>query len=355
MTETQLAVVFKGPGEISYEERPVPKIEGPDDVLIKSFGSCICGSDVEMMAVPQKHPCKPDVIFGHEFSGQVVAVGSGVTKLSPGNKVIVDSHAPCGRCDNCLAGLPEACEKVFLGPETGFEGQALTMGVFADGGLTSYLVVPQTSLYKVGPDTRPEEMALAESLAACAYAIEKLTPHVGDTAAILGAGPCGLMFTALLKASGCRQIIVSEPIEYRRRLALELGATSVVNSDEENAVDVIMRETDGAGVDIAIEAVGGLIEDCIEAVRPRGKVLQYGHDETVEPEIKVGILLKKEVEIHGGFLGKYYIRKVAQIISSGLLPLDKILTHTIPASKYHEALELAESRQCGKVFVSMDL
>ena len=94
--------------------------------------------------------------------------------------------------------------------------------------------------------------------------------------------------------------------------------------------------------------------DCIEYVRPRGKVLQYGHDELVRPEIPVGTLLKKEVEIHGGFLGKYYMRKVGQIIEDGVLPLEKILTHVIPASRYKEAIELASSYQCGKIFVSID-
>ena len=118
---------------------------------------------------------------------------------------------------------------------------------------------------------------------------------------------------------------------------------------------VVSEETEGLGVDHCIEAVGPLIQDCIDYVRPRGKVLQYGHDELARPQIEVGTLLKKEVELHSGFLGKYYMRKVGQIIESGILPLEKILTHVIPASRYQEALDLAASYQCGKIFVSMNL
>lgn len=354
MPNMQKAVIYKGPGEFAYEERPVPEIESGDDVKIKLYGNAVCGTDVNIFATPQKHPCKKDIIFGHEFCGEVVEVGAQVDKVKPGDKVIVDPHGPCGHCDNCLAGLPESCDAVFLGPDSEFEGQALSMGVFADGGLTKYAVLPQKLVYKVGAETKPELMGMAEPLAGCGYALEKLNVHVGDTACVLGAGPIGLMFVALLKASGCRKIIVSEPIEYRRNKALEVGATRVVNPENEDVGKAILEETDNLGVDHCIEAVGDLLPDCIKYVRPRGKVLQYGHDETVLPQIDVGVLLKKEVEIHGGFLGKYYMRKVGQIIESGVLPLDKILTHVIPASRFKEAMDLAASYQCGKIFVSID-
>lgn len=350
----QKAIIYKGPGKFAYEERPIPQIQHEDDVKIKIYGCAICGTDVNIFAIPQKHPCKPDIIFGHEFCGEVAEVGSNVTEVKPGDKVIIDPHGPCGHCPSCLAGLPEACEHVYLDAASGFEGQALTMGVFADGGLTNYAVLPKKCVYKVGKDAKPELMGMAEPLAGCGYALEKLNVHVGDTACVLGAGPIGLMFIALLKASGCRKILVSEPIEYRRKKALEIGATRVINPNSEDVGAIVMEETEDLGVDHCIEAVAGLTPDCINYVRPRGKVLQYGHDETAHPELPLGTLLKKEVELHGGFLGKYYMKKVGQIIESGILPLDKILTHVIPASRYQEAIDLASSYQCGKVFVSID-
>ena len=278
MANMQKAIVYKGPGEFAYEDRPIPEIKDRNDVKIKSYGCAVCGTDVNIFATPQKHPCKPDIIFGHEFCGEVAEVGEGVTDLKPGDKVVIDPHGPCGECDNCLAGLPEACQHVS------------SRGVFADGGLTNYVVLPKQYCYKVAPETKPELMGVAEPLAGCGCALEKLNVHVGDTACVLGAGPIGLMLV-----------------------------------------------------------------DCVYLVRPHGKVLQFGHDELARPEFPVAELLKNEIEVYGGYLGKYYMRKVAQIIESGILPLDKIVTDVIPASRYQEALDLAASRQCGKVFVSMDL
>lgn len=343
MAKMQKAIVYKGPGHFAYEDRPIPEIQNKNDVKIKSYGCSICGSDINIFAVPQRHPCAPDIIFGHEFCGEVVEVGADVTNLKPGDKVVIDPHGPCGKCDNCLAGLPEACQNVSC------------CGVWTDGGLTNYVVMPAQFCYKVAPETKPELMGVAEPLAGCGCALEKLNVHVGDTACVLGAGPIGLMFIALLKANGCRKIIVSEPIEHRRELALKIGATRVVNPDTEDLVKIVKEETDGLGADHCVEAVASMLTDCVPLVRPHGKILQFGHDELSHPEFPVAELLKNEIEVYGGYLGKYYMRKVAQIIESGILPLDKIVTDVIPASRYQEALDLAASRQCGKVFVSMDL
>ena len=335
------SIIYKGPGEFAIEDRPEPFIKNPDDVKIKVLAVAICGTDINIFATPQKHPSRPGIIFGHEFCGQVVDVGSAVTNLKPGDKVIVDPHGPCGYCDACLAGWPERCENLYL-TEPGLEGQANGMGVFKDGGLTSYTIIPNKFAYKIADDTPAELMALAEPLECCGYSIEKLNIHVGDTVCVLGAGPIGQLYTALAKANGASKIIVSEPIEYRRKKALEIGATRVVDPNVENIAQVCMEETGGIGVDHCIEAVAAMLMDAIECVRARGKVLQCGHDEITVAPVRVGEVLKKEVEIHGAFLGKYYMAKVARIIESGLLPLDKIVTHTFPIDEYGKAQPLKE-------------
>ena len=108
MAKMQKAIVYKGPGHFAYEDRPIPEIKDKNDVKIRSYGCSVCGTDVNIFATPQKHPCKPDIIFGHEFCGEVAEVGEGVTNLKPGDKVVIDPHGPCGECENCLAGLPES-------------------------------------------------------------------------------------------------------------------------------------------------------------------------------------------------------------------------------------------------------
>ena len=98
MAKMQKAIIYKGPGKFAYEERPIPEIKDKNDVKIKSYGCSICGTDVNIFATPQRHPCKPDIIFGHEFCGEVVEVGENVTSVKPGDKVVIDPHGPSGDC-----------------------------------------------------------------------------------------------------------------------------------------------------------------------------------------------------------------------------------------------------------------
>ncbi|MDL2234712.1 alcohol dehydrogenase catalytic domain-containing protein [Christensenellaceae bacterium OttesenSCG-928-L17] len=344
------AIIFKSPGVYAYEERPKPEIKKPDDILLKILGVGICGTDLHILMNPPMHPAQPDIIFGHEFCGQVEAVGSAVTGLRPGDKVIVDPHPPCGYCDNCRSNRPEMCENLFLHGE-GIEGQAATRGIFQDGGLTDYAVIPAGSAYKIHPDTPFQHMALAEPLSCTGYGIEKLKMQAGETVCILGAGPIGQLFVALAKANGATKIIVSEPHQYRREKALRCGATRVVDPTKENLKKVCLEETGGLGVDHCIEAVGQFLMTAIDMVRTGGKVLMFGHDETAAPPIKLGELVKKEVEVHGCFLGKYYFEKAARIIESGILPLDEIATHVLPLSRYEEGLELLRNGQALKVIM----
>ncbi|MDL2259206.1 alcohol dehydrogenase catalytic domain-containing protein [Eubacteriales bacterium OttesenSCG-928-K08] len=344
------AIIFKRPGEFAYEERPIPEIKNPTDIRLKILGVGICGTDLHILMDPPMHPAEPGIIFGHEFCGQVESVGSAVVNLKPGDKVIVDPHPPCGYCDNCRSNRPEMCENLFLHGE-GIEGQAATRGIFKDGGLTSYAVIPAGSAYKIAQDTPFARMALAEPLSCTGYGIEKLKIQAGETVCILGAGPIGQLFTALAKANGATKVIVSEPHQYRREKALECGATRVVDPTKEDLKAICLEETNGIGVDHCIEAVGQFLMTAIDMVRTGGKVLMFGHDESAAPPIKLGELVKKEVEVHGCFLGKYYFEKVARIIESNILPLDVIASHVLPLSKYQEGLDLLRAGKALKVIM----
>lgn len=345
------AIIYKRPGVYAYEERPKPTIQNPDDVLIKVLGVGICGTDLHILMDPQLHPAKPDIIFGHEYSGEVVEVGSKVDWLKPGDKVIVDPHPPCGNCQHCRSDRPEMCTTLYCQQGTPYFEHGLTRGLFQDGALTSYTCVPAHSVFKIAKDTPYELAALAEPLSCVGYAIEKLNIQVGDSVCILGAGPMGLLFASMAKANGATRIIVSEPHEYRRNKALKCGATHVVNPLEEDVKQACLDQTDGLGVDCCIEAVGHLLQDAIDMIRPNGKVLMFGHDETARPPIRLGDIVRKEAQIYGGFLGKYYFEKTARIIESGILPLEEIVTHTLPLSKYEEGLELLRAGKALKVVI----
>ena len=167
---------------------------------------------------------------------------------------------------------------------------------------------------------------------------------------MLSAG-MGLLFAAMAKANGATKVIVSEPYEYRREKALKCGATRVVNPKEEDLAQVCKEETGGLGVDHCIEAVGQMLQTAIDVIRPGGKIVMFGHDETARPQIRLADIVRKEATIFGGFLGKYYFEKTARIIESGILPLDEIVTHTFPLSEYQKGLDLLRAGKALKVVI----
>ena len=340
-----LAAVFEGNGKLVLQERPKPVIRKPDDVLLKVTGVGICGTDLHILQVPAAHPATVGSILGHEFTGTVVEVGSAVTGYQPGDAVLVDPHPGCGQCPQCQQGRPDQCIPLYK------NGHCQTIGIFSDGAMTSYAIVPKYSLFKINSKVPSHLRALAEPMGCVYSATQKLKVQPGDTVTILGAGPIGLLFTCFLKASGAAKVIVAEPSEYRRNLAKECGATRVVNPKQEDLEQVVLGETGGEGTDVVVEAVGPLINQTLKLVKAGGKVLQFGHDELARPEIQVAEIVRKEITIHGAFIGKFALEKVARIIESGVMPLDKIVSHQLPLSKVHEGLDLLRQGKAIKIIL----
>jgi len=345
------AIIYKRPGVFAYEDRPKPKIKKSDDVLIKVLGVGICGTDLHILMDPPLHPAKPDIIFGHEYCGEVSDVGSGVDWLNPGDRVIIDPHPPCGNCKHCRSDRPDMCTELYRQQGTPFFEHGITRGLFQDGALTSYTCVPAHSVYKIANSTPYELAALAEPLSCVGYSVEKLNIQAGDTVCVLGAGPMGLLFSSMARANGASKVIVSEPYDYRREKALKCGATHVVNPETEDLEEVCLSLTDNLGVSHCVEAVGQMLGTCLDVIRPGGKIMMFGHDETATPPIRLAKIVRKEAQIYGGFLGKYYFEKTARIIESGILPLEEIVTHTLPLSDYEEGLSLLRGGKALKVVI----
>lgn len=332
-----LAAVFEGQGQLVLKDRPKPKLTRDTDALIKVTGVGICGTDLHILQVPPAHPARQDIVLGHEFTGEIVAVGSQVPDFTPGDAVLIDPHAGCGLCEACKSGNTDIC--IPLIAASGEPGHPATIGIFSDGAMTSYAIVPRESLFKVKPEVPSHIRALAEPLACVLNATNKLKVQPGDTVLVLGAGPIGLLFTAVLKANGASKVIVSEVSDYRKAAAEACGATLVVDPNKEDLQAIVARETDG-GPNVVVEAVGPLLPQAIHLVGTRGTVLQFGHDETIEPAIPVGVMLKKEVQILGAFIGRYSFERAAKVMESGQLPLDQIVSHRLPLSEVHQGIEL---------------
>ena len=343
-----LAAVFEGNGRLVLKDRPKPELQNDSDALIKVTGVGICGTDLHILQVPPAHPAKQNIILGHEFTGEIVEVGSQIPDFVSGDAVLIDPHPGCGLCEECKNGNTDICLSLIA--SSGEPGHPATIGIFSDGAMTSYVTVPRESLYKVSSKVPSHIRALAEPLACVLNATNKLKVQPGDTVLVLGAGPIGLLFTALLKANGASKVIVSEISDYRKKAAKSCGASLVVNPQKEDLEAVVDRETDG-GPNIVVEAVGPLLPQAIKLVRARGTVLQFGHDETIEPAVPVGVMLKKEVQILGAFIGRYSFGRAAKVMESGQLPLDRIVSHRLPLSKVHEGIELLRQGQGLKIIL----
>jgi len=339
-----LAAVFEGNGKLTLTEKPKPTIKRDIDVLIKVTGVGICGTDLHILMVPPLHPATIGAILGHEFTGIVEEVGSAVNDFKPGDHVLIDPHPGCGQCPQCRRGNPDRCIPLYV------NGHSQTIGIFSDGGMTSYAIVPEYSLFKINKNVPSHFAALAEPLACVYSATQKLKVQPGDMVVILGAGPIGLLFTSFFKSCGAAKIIVSEISDYRRDIAQKCGATRLCNPKKEELKEIVIEET-GEGADVVVEAVGPLISETLKLVKPGGKVLQFGHDELAKPAIQVAEIVRKEITIYGAYIGKFAFNKVARIIESGVLPLENIVSHQLPLSKVHDGLELLRQKKAIKVIL----
>ncbi len=343
-----LSAVFEEEGQLILKDCPKPRLGRETDVLIKVAAVGICGTDLHILQVPPAHPAKKGVILGHEFAGEIAEVGREVVDFKPGDPVLVDPHPGCGRCRQCKRGYPDLCEELYILVDG--QWHPSTIGIFSNGAMASYVVVPKQSLYKLDPNVPPHLAALAEPLACVVNATEKVRVQPGETAVVLGAGPIGLLFTSLLRASGAAKIIVSEISEYRRKAARDCGASLVIDPEGQNLEEIVARETNG-GADIVVEAVGPMLDQTLTLARSSGKIIHFGHDELARPPIHVGEITRKELTIYGSFIGRFCFEKVARIIESGVLPLDVIVSHRLPLSKVHEGLELLRQGNAIKVIL----
>ncbi|MFN3698911.1 MAG: alcohol dehydrogenase catalytic domain-containing protein, partial [Dictyoglomus sp.] len=228
-------------GRIQLEEVPTPSIE-KDEVLIKVLASGICGTDLHVFA--GKAYGKEGIIRGHEFSGKVIAIGEKVKGIKEGDLVAVDPNITCGYCYYCRRGEIHLCENL------------RAIGVDVNGGFAEYCKVPFKQLYSFSSNISPLEAAMMEPVACALHGIEKIGIKLGDSVLIVGGGALGLILMQLAYIHGASKVVVVEPIESKRKVAKELGATYVIDPLKEKVDEIIKDLTQGRGVDVGIEAVG---------------------------------------------------------------------------------------------------
>jgi len=261
-----MAAVLYGKEHLQVEPVAVPTVNS-GDLLVRVKVALTCGTDVKVFQRGyHARMIVPPAVFGHELAGDVVAVGEGVTRFSVGQRVVSANSAPCEKCFFCLRGAQNLCEDL----------------LFNNGAYAEYIRIParivERNTYLIPPHVGYQDAALVEPLACVLRGFEETSPRAGDTIAIIGLGPIGLMFVKLAKLYGCRVIAVG-----RRRTQLEraavLGADeTIVATDESDPVKTIRGMTHSRGVDIAIEAVGKpqTWQWAVNSVRRGGTVNFFG-------------------------------------------------------------------------------
>ncbi len=282
------AVVYRGPYELAVEDVDDPRIEDPQDVLVRVSTTCICGSDLHMYE--GRTDAESGLVFGHENMGVIEEVGSGVTGLRPGQRVVMPFNVACGFCRNCRAGKTAFCETV----NPGFAGGAygyVSMGPYT-GGQAEYLRVPFADFNCVplpqGAEHETDFALLADIFPTGYHATELAGVRPGDTVAVYGAGPVGLMaaYSAVLK--GARQVFVVDKVAERLQLAEQIGAVAV-DFTRGDPAEQIRDALGDVGVDRGVDAVGYqatasegeeqpaiVLNQLVETVRPTGAIGTVG-------------------------------------------------------------------------------
>ena len=264
------ALVYRGPGQRAWETTPRPTIRDRGDAIVRVTRSTICGTDLHILKgdVPSVTPGR---ILGHEGVGVIESIGSSVVSVHPGDLVLISCITSCGVCDFCRRRMPSHCR-------TG----GWILGNTIDGTQAEYVRIPHadTSLYRLSPDLDLDAVVMLSDILPTAYECGVLNGDIkpGDTVAIVGAGPIGLAALITAQLYSPSAVLMIDLDSSRLQIAQGFGATSVVNSSVEDAVTRVMEITGGAGVDLAIEAVGtpAAFDTCQAIVGAGGRIANIG-------------------------------------------------------------------------------
>ena len=334
------AVVLSGPNQFAPAEIEKPQI-GPDEILLEMKAAAICGTDMRILTGKKTKGVRYPSVIGHEFCGVIAEVGADVKGYEVGEKVAVANVIPCHHCSSCLRGRTNAC----------LDRKAI--GYEFDGGFEEYIRIPSICIENGNVVKLPEYMsyqagALIEPLSCCIRGLN-------DDVLIVGAGPIGLFHLQLSKIAGARKVIVSEPNEQRRKVALELGADLVVDPTKEDLPAIVDRETNGQGMDVIVMAIGvpALVNSTLKLCKRGGTVnLFAGFAGTGESTVEVNTIHYNEINVNGSTAYKLedYLA-AAEMIKSGKIDADKIVTHRFKIEDFQKAYDVCVAGTGLKVII----
>jgi len=348
--KTMKALVARGQGQYAIEEMPVP-VPGDGEILIKVEVCGICAGDVKA-----SHPvarfwggdgmpgyCEPPFVPGHEFLGEIVAMGEGVSdEFKIGDRVISEQVVPCGKCRYCKQGKYWLCEPHNV---YGFK-------YYLNGGMAEYALLPKGSLnFHVPKELTLEQAALIEPYACALHGVRQADPKVDDVVVLAGAGTLGLGMVGALRLRNPKLLIVLDMEDSRLELAKKFGADIVINPGKEDAVKKVMELTDGYGCDVYLEVTGhpSAVQQGLDMICKGGTFLEFSvmsGTSTIDWSI---IGDAKEITIKGSSLSGHCFDTTIENILNGKAPTEGVVSHKFSLDQWEEAYRMAENRSAFKV------
>ena len=342
------AMRLTGIRSMEMQTVPTPAVVRDSDVLIQMTRVGVCGSDVHYYTVGKIGSQVVEFPFtvGHEGAGIVKQVGAAVSRVKPGDHVAIEPAMPCFECDQCLAGRPHTCRKLrFLGcPQQ------------AEGCLSEYLVMPETSCFVLPASVSDDEGALSEPLAIGVYAVKGSIPMRGATVGILGAGPIGLSVLFAARAQGAGRIYVTDKIEARLAMARKAGADWGGNPGTGDVVAAITRE-EPAQLDVVFECCGQqeALDQGIDLLKPGGKLMIVGIPPTLDRvSFKIDALRRKELCLQNVRRQNHCVQPALDMIARRDFDVNVMLTHRFPFSRTQAAFDLVAGYEQGVVKAMID-
>ncbi|GLI79848.1 hypothetical protein PoHVEF18_008189 [Penicillium ochrochloron] len=341
-TAQNLSFVLEGIHKVKFEDRPIPALRNPHDVLINVKYTGICGSDVhywEHGSIGQ-FIVKDPMVLGHESAGVITQVGSAVKTLKVGDRVAMEPGISCRRCEPCKAGKYNLCENMAFAATPPY-----------DGTLAKYYVLPEDFCYKLPETLSLQEGALMEPLSVAVHIVRQARVTPGQSVVVFGAGPVGLLCCAVATAFGASKVIAVDIQEPRLEFAKEYATTSTFMPSKvaatENAERLRQENGLGAGADVAIDASGAepSVHTGIHVLRNGGTYVQGGMGRS-EIQFPIMAACSKELTLRGSFrYGSGDYKLAVELVSTGKVDVKKLITGTV---KFEEAEHAFKEVKAGK-------
>jgi L-iditol 2-dehydrogenase len=326
------AAMLYGVKDLRVEDVEVPKVEA-GEVLVKVKAATTCGTDLKILQRGYvEKVIKLPTIFGHEWAGEVTEVGEGLDWPKKGMRVRAGNSAPCLHCTMCQKGKYNLCENM----------------IWLWGAYAEYIKVPArmvlVNMQEIPQHVSYEEAAITEPLACVLHGVEEAKLKLGDSVAIIGAGPIGLLHLLAVKKMGVEKAIMIDLVDERLSFAKKLGADETINSGKENAVERVKQLTGGYGADVAIEAIGvpATWEQALKLARKGGTVLEFGGcPPGTEIKVSTEMLHYGELTVLGTFhTTPLHFRKALNLIASRTIDVRPLVTRKMKLEDINEAFEI---------------